>query len=160
MMSEAQPVSQDVRLAILGIDQRHEREVGHIFNGLVAGFAWAIDNNRPDAFSNLVTEDFVLIRHGKLTSEGHTALVDFMNARRGQLVLRHLVGPTVLVELGDDEGVGVTTVLSYARSSAMTPGEAAAVRPICGAYEDSFRKTDGVWRMARRSTQIDFGEAL
>lgn len=124
---------------------------------LVVRAAAHADNNEPDAFAALFTDDAVLARPGAEPLQGREAIRAAYAKRPADRISRHLLAQTLLTFEGPGIAQGRTIVQVWNGSTA-TPdgpqGRQAQPRLLVGEFDDRFVLTPQGWRIARREARF------
>ncbi|MCG2623049.1 nuclear transport factor 2 family protein [Arthrobacter sp. I2-34] len=120
---------------------------------LVGEFNWRLDHGIPEGFASLFTRDGSFTAAGK-THQGTEQLQCFADNRTAQdKVSRTILGIHRLQLVSADEITGrLDYILFMGPQEGPKPADPAAV----GEYIDTYRREDGVWRIAARESRQVF----
>ena len=125
--------------------------------GLIAEFAWRIDHANGEGVEELFTPDGVYA-FNDWAAEGREQIADFYEQRRAraQRTSRHVYTNLRLRTASEERAAG-TCVLTLHAADGPPP---LPLSPLMVAdYDDLYaRGDDGVWRFARRSARLLFGD--
>jgi uncharacterized protein (TIGR02246 family) len=116
---------------------------------LLAGdYPHALDARDFDAYAELFTEDGELTLQGN-TAKGRAAIKAFVSALPAEPRVMHPITNLSYAIDGDSATGG-----AYWQGVGLVGGSPGVL--IAGRYEDTLRKVDGEWRIAKRSIVIEF----
>lgn len=116
-------------------------------NELVARYAWSVAQGKGAAVAELFCEDGWFESSGSRV-EGRQALAEFFSRMAGAFGgTVPLVGNTIF-ELDGDAAMGLATLIGFRQGGSSV---------FAGHYQDSFRRTEGIWRFAGRRFETYFG---
>jgi ketosteroid isomerase-like protein len=116
----------------------------------IAALGRAQDAGRPDDLVALYTDDAILELPGMEPVVGAAALREAFVAWAPKRPQLHLVGNVLVRPAGPGEATATSDVAMMQR------GEEGWAVQVVGRYEDTFRLTDGAWKLHRRSTTFSF----
>lgn len=131
---------------------RCERECSRLCND----FAWAVDGRRYDQFVALFTLDGVFDRAGHVSS-GRAEILQFLNARPGDKLTRHVCTNICITMIGPAAASGRSYALVFQTQT--PPGAALPVptpAPLVVEYYDDYALTDEGWKFKQREVKIIF----
>jgi ketosteroid isomerase-like protein len=116
---------------------------------LLAGdYPHALDSRNFDAYAALFTEDGELTLQGN-TAKGRAAIKEFVAALPPEPRVMHPIS-NLSYEIEGDTATGG----AYWQDIGLVNGAPGVL--VAGRYEDTLRKIDGEWRIAKRSIVIEF----
>jgi len=116
---------------------------------LLAGdYPHALDSRDFDAYAELFTEDGELSLQGN-TAKGRAAIKQFVSALPAEPRVIHPI-TNLSYEIDGNSATGG----AYWQDVGLVDGAPGVL--IAGRYEDTLRKVDGEWRIAKRSIVIEF----
>lgn len=119
---------------------------------LLAGdYPHALDTRNFDAYAALFTEDGELSLQGN-TAKGRAAIKEFVGALPAEPRVIHPITNLSYTIEGDSATGG-----AYWQDIGLAGGTPAVL--IAGRYEDTLRKVNGEWRIAKRDIIIEFAPA-
>ncbi|MFF4607193.1 nuclear transport factor 2 family protein [Streptomyces sp. NPDC001339] len=125
---------------------------------LILEFIRHLDLGDPRAVAELFTADGVWEwPAGGRRIEGRAALRDYFGSRPADRLSRRMC-TNILVTVDSAVTAAATTYFATYRVDGYTDGMVPPQLPAnLGHYEDTFRKDDGSWRLATRTTFLPFG---
>lgn len=116
---------------------------------LLAGdYPHALDSRNFDAYAALFTEDGELTLQGN-TAKGRAAIMEFVAALPPEPRVMHPIS-NLSYEIAGDTATGG----AYWQDIGLVNGAPGVL--VAGRYEDTLRKENGEWRIAKRSIVIEF----
>lgn len=131
----------------------------HECERLILEFMRRLDLGQPSSVAQLFTEDGVWEwPHDGRRVQGRAALADYFGSRPADRLSRRM-RTNVLVDVVSADRAVATTYFATYRVDGYTEGTMVPARlPVnVGHYEDTFRKVDGSWLLARRALVLPFG---
>jgi hypothetical protein len=127
---------------------------------LIIDFVHRLDLGDPSSVADLFTADGVWEwPYGDRRIEGREALRAYFGSRPADRLSRRLI-TNVLVNITSASTASATSYLATYRVDGYTGGMLPPRLPAnVGHYEDTFRKVDGRWLLATRTTVLPFGGA-
>ncbi|NIY69425.1 nuclear transport factor 2 family protein [Streptomyces malaysiensis] len=131
---------------------------------LINEFAWHLDQGSPSSdIAALFTEDGVweLPTHG-LRAEGRAELARYFGSFSAQIVSRRLCTNIMVDVLGPDDARGTSYFTTFRIDGPPAAGGPPPPPPVTqvGYYSDTFRRVNGKWHIARRSTAVTFAAPM
>ena len=126
---------------------------------LVIRFVSCNDKRDAQGVAALFAEDGMLVRPNGDTLTGPAAIAAAYADRPADRITRHLVGNVLIDVSSPTTATGTSTVLLWSGSAADAAGPFGRPmknREVMGEFEDSFVKTPGGWRIARREARFVF----
>ncbi|MEY9964799.1 uncharacterized protein (TIGR02246 family) [Streptacidiphilus sp. MAP12-16] len=125
---------------------------------LIVEFVHRLDLGDPSSVADLFTPDGVwLWPHGDRRVEGRDALRGYFGSRPKDRLSRR-ISTNILVTVSSASAATATSYLATYRVDGYTGGMVQPRLPAnVGHYEDTFRKVEGTWLLAARSTHLPFG---
>jgi len=128
---------------------------------LILEFVHRLDLGQPSSVADLFTPDGVWEwPHGSRRVEGRDALRDYFGTRPADRLSRRMC-TNILVTVDSTISASATTYFATYRIDGYTEGTLLPPRlpANVGHYEDTFRKLNGTWLLAKRSLILAFGGA-
>ncbi|WP_093636896.1 nuclear transport factor 2 family protein [Streptomyces sp. 2224.1] len=124
---------------------------------LIVDFVRRLDLGDPASVADLFTPDGVWEwPHGDRRVQGRAALRDYFGARPADRLSRRMC-TNILVTVTSSATATATTYFATYRVDGHQEGMVPSRPPTqVGHYEDTFRKVDGVWLLATRTTFLPF----
>ncbi|WP_405970776.1 nuclear transport factor 2 family protein [Streptomyces sp. NBC_00988] len=131
---------------------------------LIHQFAWHLDQGSPATeIAALFAEDGIweLPTHG-LRSEGRAELARYFGSFSPQITSRRLCTNVMVDVLGPDEARGTSYFTTFRVDGPPTGDGPPPPPPVTqvGYYTDVFRRVEGEWRIARRTTTVTFAAPM
>ncbi|MFB7636544.1 nuclear transport factor 2 family protein [Streptomyces sp. NPDC056149] len=125
---------------------------------LIIGFVHRLDLGDPGSVAELFTDDGVWEwPHAQRRVAGREALREYFGSRPGDRLSRRLM-TNILVSVTSPTTATATSYLTTYRVDGFVDGMVPPQLPTnVGHYEDTFRKVDGIWLLATRTTHLAFG---
>jgi uncharacterized protein (TIGR02246 family) len=142
-----------------GLDEFDTVVAKQACHDLVIRFASCNDKRDAQGLAALFAEDGVLVRPNGDTLTGPAAIAAAYADRPADRITRHLVGNVLIEVTSPTTATGASTVLLWSGSAADAAGpygRPMKSREVMGEFEDSFVKTSGGWRIARRTARFIF----
>lgn len=115
------------------------------------------DANQAQGLAALFADDAVLVRPGGVALQGRAAILQAYAARPADRITRHLVS-NIRFHLVTAEQARATSYVQVWSGSmadeAGALGRPARQAPSVGEFDDSFRRVDGRWMIARREARF------
>lgn len=125
---------------------------------LCIDFAQHVDARRFESVLELFTEDGVFVRRGT-PIVGRAALLQFLQRRPADEVIRHLCTNSRIHFASADEATGICYVVFYkGKRPADGAYPIAPSAPGVAEYHDTYVRTRSGWRIRERRAQPIFGE--
>ncbi|MCC0093635.1 nuclear transport factor 2 family protein [Streptomyces flavotricini] len=124
---------------------------------LIVEFVRRLDLGEPGSVADLFTPDGSWAwPAGDRRVEGRTALRDYFGGRPADRLSRRMCTNVLVTVASADEATATSYFVTY-RVDGYSEGIAAPRPPVqVGHYEDTFRKVDGTWLLATRTTFLAF----
>ncbi|MGK4585096.1 nuclear transport factor 2 family protein [Kitasatospora sp. HPMI-4] len=125
---------------------------------LIVDFLRRLDLGDPGSVADLFTADGVWEwPHGERRVQGREALRAYFASRPADRLSRRMCG-NILVTVVSPDAATATSYFATYRVDGYTGGMLPPMLPAnVGHYEDTFRKVDGRWLLATRTTFLPFG---
>ncbi|MEV6560250.1 nuclear transport factor 2 family protein [Nocardia sp. NPDC051756] len=125
---------------------------------LIIEFVRRLDLGEPSTVAELFTPDGVWEwPAGDRRVQGREALGDYFGSRPADRLSRRLC-TNILVTVTSPETATATTYFTTYRTDGHSDGMIPPQAPVnVGHYEDTFRKVDQTWLLAKRTTHIAYG---
>ncbi|MEW1658539.1 nuclear transport factor 2 family protein [Streptomyces sp. NPDC093707] len=125
---------------------------------LIIDFVHRLDLGDPGSVAELFTHDGTWEwPHGNRRIVGREALREYFGSRPTDRLSRRLM-TNILVSVTSATTATATSYLTTYRVDGFVDGIAPSRPPTnVGHYEDTFRKVDGLWLLAARTTHLAFG---
>jgi hypothetical protein len=125
---------------------------------LIVEFLHRLDLGDPSSVADLFTLDGVWEwPHGDRRVEGRDALRSYFGSRPKDRLSRRMT-TNILVTVDSAAQATATSYFATYRVDGYTAGMLPPRLPVnVGHYEDTFRKIEGIWLLASRSTFLPFG---
>ncbi|MGG2461123.1 nuclear transport factor 2 family protein [Streptomyces sp. RGM 3693] len=125
---------------------------------LIIDFVHRLDLGDPSSVAELFTADGIWEwPHGNRRIAGREALREYFGSRPADRLSRRLM-TNVLVTVTSATTATATSYLTTYRVDGFVDGIVPSQHPTnVGHYEDAFRKVDGTWLLATRTTHLAFG---
>jgi len=127
------------------------------FRRIASLYARAMDRNEPDLLNDILTEDIVIEGPGFTMQGLEQVRQSPAMLRQMYLMTQHQVHNQTLSVAGD-EATGETycTASHVLHPEAGAEGHTAHIWTL--RYQDTLRREDGAWRLARRALVVDWSE--
>lgn len=132
-------------------------EAEQAFRHIAAVYARAMDRNEPDLLNDILTSDIVMEGPG-FTQQGLGEVSQSPALLRQMFLMTQHVVHNQTLSIEGDTAVGETycTASHILHPEAGAQGHTAYVWAI--RYQDTLKKQQGVWRLARRALVVDWSE--
>ena len=115
------------------------------------------DANQAESLAALFADDAVLVRPGGAALQGRAAILQAYAARPPDRITRHLVSNIRFHSVTAEQARATSYVQVWSGSmadEASALGQPARQPPSVGEFDDSFRRFDGRWMIARREARF------
>ncbi|HLU92024.1 MAG TPA: nuclear transport factor 2 family protein [Pedomonas sp.] len=137
--------------------QREQLEAEQAFRRIASVYARAMDRNEPELLKDILTEDITMEGPGFVQNGLEQVSQSPALLRQMFLMTQHQVHNQTLIVTGD-EATGETycTASHILHPEPDAQGHTAHVWAV--RYQDTLRRENGAWRLARRALIVDWSE--